>query len=129
VQSTRGFALFAVTAVAVLFRSCVESLHAIVTVPAEVTLIQEFLLDLKTRSILGKGGEVACGTFYPPDVQMVVVAEMDGIHVRGAKGNVSATGCKNRDADSQKDHKKIEVFKHFHLPVTAGTIFLIIHIK
>jgi hypothetical protein len=100
-----------------------------VTVSAEVTLVQHFLLDLKTCSILGKGGEVARGTFDPPDVQMVVVAEMDGIHVRGTKGNVSAAGCKNREANSHEDHKKIYVFTHCRLPVAAGTIFLISHIK
>jgi hypothetical protein len=117
------------TAAAVLFRFYVESLHAIVTVPAEVTLVQHFLLDLKTRSILGKSREVACRAFDPPDVQMVIMAEMYRIHVRGPEGNVSAAGCENGDADSHDEDKKIYVFTHCRLPMAARTILLVTHIK
>jgi hypothetical protein len=60
---------------------------------------------------------------------MVVMTEMDGIRVRGSKGNVSAAGCKNGDTDRHEDDEKAYMFTHGCLPVAAGTILLITHIK
>lgn len=60
---------------------------------------------------------------------MIVMAEMDGIHVRRPEGNVSTAGRKNGGTDRHEDDKKKYVLAHCRLPVAAGTILLIGHIK
>jgi hypothetical protein len=73
--SDRLLASCFVTAFTVFIGAGIKTFHAIVTVLAEIPLVQFFLFDLKTAVFRGEGREMTCGTFNASGFHVIIVAE------------------------------------------------------
>jgi hypothetical protein len=96
--------LFFVTPYAVSARSRVKALHAVVAVPAKIPFVQLFLPYPITGRIAGKALEVARTASDAPGLQMVIMAEMDGIHVRGLENDVAAAVRQRNTAEQNSQY-------------------------
>jgi hypothetical protein len=92
-------ALFFMTAFAVFVRAGIKAFHAIVTVLAEIPLVQFFLFDLIAAAVRGKGCEMTCCAFNASGFHVIIVTERHRGRIRGGKDDITAPDSKCRAGD------------------------------
>ncbi len=89
-------ALFFMTAFAVFVRAGIKAFHAIVTVLAEIPLVQFILFDLIAAAVRGKGCEMTCCAFNPSGFHVIIMAERYRGRIGGGKDDIPAPYSKCR---------------------------------
>ena len=105
------------TAFAVFIRAGIKTFHAIVTVLAEIPLVQFILFDLIAAAIRGKGREMTCGTFNASGFHVIIVAERHRVRIRGGKDDITASDSKCRASDCHRYYDLENGFMH-GIPIT-----------